>query len=279
MLLQDRVAQAAFRSRSHYVDVAGMSFVKERMLPHAREIADSGLSFVVSAGWSPGLTELLPIYAYTQAKTTMNSIQSLNVYFSDSGDWSDNALRDGVWYLRKAGVPKPGYFHKGEWVRAKMSQSSRRIDLGDPIGRRRFSLFSMPELKEIVRGLTDCDVYSYTYVAGFQNPLAAMMLALLPLSDRLGVRLLRGVFRRNRLPVRGFVVARITGQRSFAARIVFKEDEAYWINGVVPAIVARKILTGYGVERGVHFLADAVNSIEFMNEVRAAGIDQTESFE
>jgi hypothetical protein len=32
-LLQDRVAQAALRARCHYVDLAGMSFVKERLCP------------------------------------------------------------------------------------------------------------------------------------------------------------------------------------------------------------------------------------------------------
>src|ERR1700690_1455844 len=49
MELQDRVAQAAFRARCHYIDPAGMTFVKERMLAHGREIEDLGLWFVVSA--------------------------------------------------------------------------------------------------------------------------------------------------------------------------------------------------------------------------------------
>ena len=39
VVLQDRVAQAAFRSRSHYVDLAGLTLVKERMLPHAQKLA------------------------------------------------------------------------------------------------------------------------------------------------------------------------------------------------------------------------------------------------
>lgn len=38
MLVQDRVAQAALRSRSHYVDAAGLIFVKERMLPVPRRL-------------------------------------------------------------------------------------------------------------------------------------------------------------------------------------------------------------------------------------------------
>ncbi len=38
-VLQDRAAQAAFHQRCHYIDAAGMTFVKERMLPHSREVA------------------------------------------------------------------------------------------------------------------------------------------------------------------------------------------------------------------------------------------------
>ncbi|SPE37400.1 Saccharopine dehydrogenase (fragment) [Candidatus Sulfopaludibacter sp. SbA6] len=88
MVLQDRVAQAAFRGRCHYIDAAGMSLVRERMLGHSREIEDSGLSFVISAGWTPGLTELLPVYADAQARTRLDSIERMRVYFSDSGEWS-----------------------------------------------------------------------------------------------------------------------------------------------------------------------------------------------
>jgi saccharopine dehydrogenase (NAD+, L-lysine-forming) len=138
-LLQDRVAQAALRARCHYVDPAGLSFVKERMLPYAQQIADLGLSFVVSSGWVPGLGELLPVHAYLQAKAQMDSIESANVYFTDSGEWSDNALRDAAFYLRKTGFPKPGYFRKGVRVPCKLSEATCKIDLGNPIGRRQFS--------------------------------------------------------------------------------------------------------------------------------------------
>jgi saccharopine dehydrogenase-like NADP-dependent oxidoreductase len=81
MRLQDRVAQAALRRRCHYVDLAGLALVKEQMLPHAQEIADLGLSFVVSAGWLPGLTELLPLYAPARARDKMDSIESLSSTF------------------------------------------------------------------------------------------------------------------------------------------------------------------------------------------------------
>lgn len=283
ILLQDRVAQAAFRAHCHYIDPAGMSVVKERMLPRATEIADLGLSFVVSAGWAPGITEFLPIHAYTQAKTKMDSIESVEVYFSDSGEWSDNALRDGASYIRSTGVSRQGYFREGAWVRARISEASRKVDLGAPIGLRRFSLFSMPELNEVGRGLTDCDFRTYSYLSGFRNAIAAIVIAVVPISEKSGVRLLRNIFRRNRLPVAGFVVVHVTGRsqgRSAVLRshIVFHAGRAYWMNGVALATVARLASAGKGVHAGVHFLPEAVDLIEFMGELRNAGVEHTETF-
>jgi saccharopine dehydrogenase-like protein len=283
-LLQDRVAQAALRGHCHYVDPAGMSVVKEPMLTRVREIVDLGLSFVVSAGWTPGLTELLPAHAHAQAKAKMDSIESVNVYFSDSGEWSDNALLDGVRYLRQTGLPKPGYFRKGEWVRAKMSEASRKVDLGDPVGFRRFSMFSMPELSELGRSFTDCDLFTYSYLSGVRNAMAATAIAVLPLPENLGVGMLRQTFRRSRLAVGGFVVVHVLGRSegraaALKAQVVFESGRDYWINAVALATTARMASARTGVRAGVHFVADAVDPLAFMAELRSAGVQHTETLE
>jgi len=295
MALQDRVAQAAFRGRCHYVDAAGMSLVKERMLPHRQEIEDLGLSFVVSAGWNPGLSELLPVYADAQAKAKMDTIESLTVYQADSSEWSANALRDAVWYVRKSGLQSPGYFHKSEWTRVKMSQASRRVDLGDPVGSGRFALYSTPELSEIGRRLNNYDVFAYAYVSGFRTIIAITLMALVPLPEGLNVRLFRNVFRGNRLPgVDGFVTAEVIGRCQgrravLTEQIVYRgrrnpghpneERRDYWIHGLALATVARMVSEGKGIQAGVHFLADAVDPIAFMAELGKAGVEQVETFE
>jgi hypothetical protein len=284
MVLQDRVAQAAFRRRCHYIDAAGMSLVRERMLPHSREIEDLGLSFVISAGWMPGASELLPVYADALARARMDTIESLTVYFGDSGEWSDNALRDGAWYIRQSGLRSPGYFRKGEWTRAKMSEAFRRVDLGDPVGPGRFAMFSTPELNQVGRRLNDYDVFTYTYLSGLRTALATTLMALVPLPEGLSVRLLRNVFRRNRLPVDGFVAAQIRGRSqghrlALTVQIFYRDRRDYWINGLVLATAARILSGSKGVEAGVHFLADAVDPIAFMAELRKAGVEQVENFE
>jgi len=284
MLLQDRVAQAAFRRRCHYIDAAGLSFVKERLLPHSREIEDLGLSFVVSAGWMPGLSEMLPVYADRQARAKMDTIESLTVYFADSGEWSTNALRDAAWFIHQSGLRSSGhYFRKGEWTRAKMSEAFRRVDLGDPVGVGRFVLFSTPELAELGRRLQDCDVFTYTYHSGLRTAIATTLMALFPLPEGLGVRLLRNAFRRNRLPVDGLVTARVLGRSqghrlALTVQIVYRERRDYWIHGLALATVARMVAERKGVRAGVHFLADAVDPMAFMAELRESGVDQAENF-
>jgi Saccharopine dehydrogenase NADP binding domain len=285
MALQDRVAQAAFRRRCHYIDAAGMSLVKERMLPHSREIEDLGLSFVVSAGWMPGISEIVPVYADRQARARMDTIESLTVYFGDSGEWSTNALLDAAWLIHQSGFRSSGhYFRKGEWTRAKMSDAFRRVNLGAPVGPGRFAMFSTPELGEVGRRLHDCDMFTYTYHSGFRTAIATTLMALVPLPEAWGVRLLRNAFRRNRLPVDGFVAARILGRSqgrwlALTVQIVYRERRDYWIHGLALATVARMVSEGRAVRTGVHFLADAVDPSTFMTELRKAGVEPMESFE
>lgn len=113
-------------------------------------------------------------------------------------------------------------------------------------------------------------------------------MALAPVTEGLSVRLVRNVFRRNRLSgadkVEGFVAAHIVGRseerrRAFTAQIVYRARRDYWIHGVTMATVARAISNGGVVRAGVHFLADAADQIALMAELRQAGVDQTERFE
>jgi hypothetical protein len=110
------------------------------------------------------------------------------------------------------------------------------------------------------------------------------MLALLPLSEQTSIRLLRNMFRRNRLPVAGFAVVHVVGRSeggnvALKAGIKFDAGREYWMNGVALATVARLISQRRGVETGVHSLASAVDPVAFVVELQKAGIELTESSE
>ncbi len=75
------------------------------------------------------------------------------------------------------------------------------------------------------------------------------------------------------------VLGRCEGQsRKLTVQLVFGGQQGYWINGLVLATAGRMISEGQGVRAGVHFLADAVDPIVFLNELRQAGVEQTDAF-
>ncbi len=282
IVVQDAVAQAALRNRAHYVDPGGFSLVKQRLLPSAAQIADSELSFVLSAGWVPGLTEVLPLYAYARALTRMDTIESVSMYFGDSSMWSSNALRDGVWYTRHTGHRRLGYFQRGKWVAAPVSKSYPRMYLGARLGGGRFCLCSTPELDEVGSRLSDCDFFGHAYLAGFRVIMAGAVLRLFPLPQSLSVRLMRTILQSARLPVGGFVAAQVVGRSQgqiqvLQAEAVYHEGRQYWANGLIPAVAARMVSENKSVMRGVHFLAEAVEPLAFIGELRKCGLEQTES--
>jgi len=275
--LRDMVAQAAFRTRSHYVDVAGLTLVPEAMMPHDQEISDLGLACVISAGWLPGMTELLPAYSLAVSKTRMDRILSLTTYFGDSGEWSDTAMRDIVWYLCKFGRRRPQYIRDGEWVRAKLTEVLIEKDIGAPIGRRLFSMSCLPEMEALMRRLKGCDGRAYTYLRSRSTALAGSLVALAPLPTEFAIRTMRGALLAESLSVGGFSVVEIQGRSGACEvthryQVTFEKGREYWISGVVSATVARLIFEGGTVKTGVHYLMDAVDPVTFMQEVRKAGV-------
>ena len=281
--MQDAVAQAALRTGSHYVDVAGLTLVREGMMPHDQELSDLGLACVVSAGWLPGMTELLPAYSLAVSKTRMDAIHSVTIHSGDSGEWSNNAMRDIVWYLRKFGRRRSKYIRNGEWVRAKLAEVPIEKDIGSPIGRCLFSMSCLPEMAELIGRFKDCDGRAYTYLPNRRTAVVGSLIALLPLPRDFAMRRVRPALRAESLPVGGFSVVEIHGRSdarevSHRYQVTFERGREYWMNAVVAATVARLISEGRGVNNGVHFLMDAVHPVTFMEELRKVGVSQTESF-
>ncbi|MBL8237265.1 MAG: hypothetical protein JNM66_07595 [Bryobacterales bacterium] len=156
--------------------------------------------------------------------------------------------------------------------------------MGSPIGLRRFSLFYIPESRELGHRLTGCDFRGYSYLAGFRNALDALMIALVPMSEEAAVLRLRSIFRRNKTDVGGFMIVRVKGRTQerdtvFRSCVTFEVGRDYWMNAAALATVARLIARGEGVRTGVHFLFEAVEPGVMMSELRKAGVRYTETNE
>lgn len=219
----------------------------------------------------------------------MDAIESVMVYYGDTGEWSASAFQEIAWFLRHrrsrgSRFMGSGYFDKGEWVNVNVQKASHKADLGGILGPRRFYMGFVPELTEMAFRFTDCALFEYVCLPGFRTTTIATVVSAIPLPRSFSARLLRNAFRKDRLPVAGFVVVKVVGSRgrrsaTLTAQVIYKEEQGYWLNGLVPATVARAISEHNGVRTGVHFLADAVDPMAFMGELQKSGFEPTDHLE
>lgn len=253
-------------------------------MPNDQDLSDLGLACVVSAGWLPGMTELLPAYSLAVSKTRIDTVHSVTTYSGDSGEWSNSAMRDAVWYLRKFGRRRPRYMRSGEWVRANLAEVLIEKDMGTPIGRCLFSMSCLPEMAELMGRFKSCDGRAYTYLPSRRTAVVGSLIALLPLPRDFAFRRIRSALLAKSLPVGGFTVVEIQGRSgsrevSHRYEVTFERGREYWMSAVVAATAARLISEGGGVKTGVHFLTDAVDPVTFMEELRKVEVCQMRSFE
>lgn len=115
----------------------------------------------------------------------MDVVESVSVYSGDSGDWSDSAMRDVVWYLRKFGRKRPKYIRRGGLVRAKLAEVLIEKDLDSPIGRRLFAMSCLPETESLFERFKDHDGRAYTYMPSLAHCDRRLVNRVIALAQRL----------------------------------------------------------------------------------------------
>ncbi len=280
----DKVAQAALRQGCHYVDPGGYSLVLELMKTSQAEVEKRGLSFVVSAGWIPGLSEVFVAYANRLASQSLDEVERIDLYFGDRNEWSTTGVRDLVWHAINYSFEAVGFYRRGQWVKASIFKGMAMAELPAPLGKQRAFLHFNDELRRFAQDQRECDVVSHLAFMSLPT-IATMTFVRLFLKKRedLAVQVITKAFRRDyqRQGKGGFLLVRAQGRegekrRSLTAQLF--ENRHYWITGVVPATVARMIVAGKMKKPGCHFLGDAVDPLEFMEELRKVGVRFTSNF-
>lgn len=270
-----RVAVAAVRAGCHYVDPGGFDVVLRAVGAHLPPGAETRA--VVSAGWIPGLSELLCRHADALAEREFASPGVLRVYMGDASDWSETGFRDIVWHASRYLAARTGYYAGGRWRLPSPLALMRTARLPPPVGKTRAYLYANPELDSLGRSRA---AGVAGYVAGYR-PTAVLRLvaaAAFPAGlDRHAARLVRRGFRDTRRAGarHGFVVVAVDGVRDGAQHtltVSVIDDRHYWLTGLVPALVAAMLARGDPVAPGASYLADAVDPAAFVARAAAAGV-------
>jgi hypothetical protein len=277
----DRVAKMALKHKCHYVDPAtALEPYWQSLNPHQEEIKQHALTFLISTGWVPGLSDLFSIYADTKAAEQFDSINSLEIYVADPSEWSKVGIQDLINYTKKYGSDGLGVFKYGKWIPASFWNLSRIINPPQPLKQQRAFVNFFPELKTFAQQKKYSRFEIYTAV----SPLIFITLAYISLfekteSDR-AFHMMRSALEKDRQKNNpyGWLVVIIKGEKDrkkqqLIAKLAQKPGQHYWITGVVPATAARMILSGQISTRGNFCLSEAVEPITFMQELSKVGVE------
>lgn len=271
----DRVARAALRCGSHYIDPGGYENVAAALADVTDDAAKRELSLVLSAGWMPGLSELLVHYADELARERMAEISTVRLYYGDTSDWSDIGTQDIIWHARHS-KDSIGAFRRGRWIRRSTLTSSHSVEL--PGRRTRVYMHFPHQLRSFAASRSYEEISCHVSSFGTRSALVMMAIQAFVRDEATAVRMVRRERARD-AAVRGLggeLVVRIEGRRATGQRVrmevLVREDRGYWITGLVPALVARAILDGQPPRPGVRFLCDAVAPRPFWESVQREGV-------
>ncbi len=277
----DRVAQTALKHKCHYIDTSGEEKVLNSLTPHQDEMKHLGLTFLLSAGWMPGLSEVLPIYADMLAQKEFDCINSLDLYFADASKWSTTGTIDQLEFIyqNRSGISLDFSKYVKEW-RAKnvFIKNSQLVTLPNPLGRQKVYLYYFENLKNFVNKRT-YPVGSYIAWLRWTTFLTVLYIRLfLKHNQEKAIRVFKNLYEANnesRGGNGGFIIVIIKGKKQHKEQkmiVTLFERRHYWLTGIVPATAARMILENKISTTGCHYLGDAVDATDFMAELAKVGV-------
>lgn len=270
----DRVALAALRQSVHYVDAAGDEHLYRQLMEHLPELEAKRLSFIVSAGIYPGLSEVLPAYV---SQTYFDEVEQLELFFAGAGDFSVNAAYDIVCSIEEGTGMGMAYCLNGE--AGKINGPYRQTyTFSAPAGKRdAYPVLSL-EFLEMARrnGLRSAWFYNtypdramlakfmtikalQQYKTKEQKMTSARMLAAHYAASESPERCANGSDNRSYAQYQLLAKGLKDGRKlELSSQLLYRGD---WnqLSGIVAASIAQLVLEDGGAEPGCFFASQGVN--------------------
>lgn len=276
-VILDRVGQAALEAGAHYIDPGPDERVFQNLSARDPEIRAKGLTFLLGAGYVPGLSELLlrAIYEVHQGKT--NRAYRVHLVVADHNDWSVNGFVDilerACRHPPQVGVYEGGVFKSKSmltaWVRTRLPGQAHP-ELLIPI--RWQEIESYVAARRPARAAVYIPMEPAIYFIG--RLFARVAPNRLDIAARIAQALFR--YKSKRKGSGGILFAEASGRNGHEPlrwMIEVPEGRHYQRTGQVAALAADLVADGTIAPRGVHYLAHAVDPHDFIIRLFPWGVE------
>lgn len=280
--IKDKIARVAMRENCDYIDAGGYEFTYEMLKNENNYLKENKLCCVLSAGWIPGIAEVLANYADSLANAIFDKKESMVVYYGDRNDWSDAGLLDTIQYIKNNSLSGMAIIEKGNLKKQFGLNFSKTFDLPFEVGKQRGFLHLIPELKPFaLRNQEYENIKSYLVLFGWQTFLAMMKIKFLLNLETQCIKTLKQAYCREveSKGKMGVSIAEIIGLnegKRQKLQLGIINRGGYDLTGIGCAATVM-LLLNKNIRPGVKYLPDAVNAIDFMEILSNWGIKIFES--
>jgi hypothetical protein len=276
-VILDRVGQAALACGCHYIDPGPDARVFAALKERNDEVVAKGLTFLLGAGYVPGLSEVLlrAIYEVHRGKTSAPC--RVRLFIVDRNDWSLNGFVDIIERVCRnppeIGVYRDGIFHRRSMLRAWL----RRKLPGQPHAEVLMPI-RWPEIDQFVADVKPLGAAVYVPMEPSFYFVVGLFARVEPHRLDLAARIAQALFRMKskRLGRGGILYAEASGRRSRQPRrwlIEVPEGRGYARTGEVAALAAALVGDGTIARPGVRYLAHAVDPHDFIVRLLLWGVE------
>ncbi|MCR4769990.1 MAG: saccharopine dehydrogenase NADP-binding domain-containing protein [Bacteroidaceae bacterium] len=273
-MINDKIALAALKNKSHYIDVGGYGRLYKMLEPYDNTIKSQNLCFIIGAGWMPGLSG---VFSKSIIEKYSNEYDAtiFKIYYGAVDNWSYNSSYDLAVSSMEDTRPYKYSYGEIQQVSAATCTSNKTFPF---IGYKKICVPSFDEqLSLVAKSLKHVkEISSYVMVNDFLSMCKYMFIKtfykhrLDKAAFMLHKDYIRLVNKENRW---GSVICRVL-LRGKTERIHYLYTNNNLLYTAVPAVVATNYILNDKMKVGLNCLCDSVNCNSFMADVEQYGIKQ-----
>lgn len=262
-VIQDKIAQIALKECCNYVDVGGYEFTYDKLKINNEHIFKKDLSCILSAGWIPGVPEIMARYSDCEAKKVLDSRESMTIFYGDRNIWSENGLTDTIQYIKKNATRDMLFFKKGKAQHNLGVGFAKYFTL--PFNNNRVLGFMqmIPELKQFASELSHYKkVKSYLVLFGWFTFLSMMQIKFLTRKQSRSNSILRKAYEKEiKKGILGVSIVEIKGKKgdlSHTLQYGIINKGGYEMTGLSCAAAVLQVANGEA-RKGINYLPELIN--------------------
>jgi saccharopine dehydrogenase (NAD+, L-lysine-forming) len=271
--IRDTVGKIAIQEECDYIEIGGYDYSDDKLRNEMN--LHPSLSYIISAGWGPGISDYLAYYADFRANQIFDNKEEMVFLFGDRGWWSYNGLLDTIRDIKKKAARSMSVAKAGKIN--KSISFTKSFDLPFGLNKQRGFLTMSPDLAAFaLQNMHYKSIKGYLILFGWKSYFTFMKIALLWRSDEKCIRALGGAYQREveQKGKFGAVQVAISGWKDGKKLKLWtgiESTEGYFMTGAGCAATVLLLLK-QKVRKGFGYMSESVDALEYANTLHKLGI-------